>query len=116
MRLFDRWQWAMRSHEHYEEQKLYPFLRSRFGVTTSALEAGHEALHALEVDLRVAHEERDEPTWAIAMARYDARLREHLDEEEALVIPCLLALTPREFRSYYDGSAATVVRAAACAC
>ena len=79
-------------------------------------DAGHEALHAIERDLRVAFAERDEASWSTSMARYDRVLRQHLREEEERVIPCLLALEPREFRAYYDGSAATVLRAAACAC
>ena len=116
-RLFDRRQWSMRSHEHYEEGKLYPFLRKRFGVKTGQLEAGHERLHAIEIELRATAAERDEPTWARVMQNYDRVLDAHLRDEEELVIPCLLALEPSEFRAYYDGSAAqAVVRAAACSC
>lgn len=115
--LFDRWQWAMRSHEHYEEHKLYPFLRHRFGVKTAHLEAGHRALHANEVDLRGAVDERDEESWATSMARYDVVLHEHLRDEEDLVIPCLLALEPREFSAYYHGSVSTLLaQAPGCAC
>ena len=115
--LFDRWQWAMRSHEHYEENKLYPFLRHRFGVQTAELEAGHRALHAIEHDLRGAVDDRDEVSWAISMARYDVVLHEHLRDEEDLVIPCLLALEPREFSAYYNGSVSRLLlETPACRC
>jgi hypothetical protein len=103
-RLFDQWQRAMRSHEHYEEQKLYPFLRHRFGVQTALLEAGHAALHEIERELRRAFGAADDVAWAKTMARYDVVLHEHLRDEEDLVIPCLLALEPREFSAYYHGS------------
>jgi hypothetical protein len=106
----------MRSHEHYEESKLYPFLRRRFGVKTAHLESGHQTLHAIEVELRAAAAERDEQAWAIVMNTYDRVLDGHLRAEEDLVIPCLLALEPSEFRAYYDGSAASVARLAACSC
>lgn len=113
-RMFDQWQWSMRSHEHYEEQKLYPFLRHRFGVTTAQLEAGHEDLHAIERELRAAADAGDETGWAAEMERYDHALDQHLGAEEDLVIPCLLALSPAEFRAYYDGSATSVVQGTAC--
>jgi hypothetical protein len=114
---FDQWQWAMRSHEHYEEHKLYPFLGQRFGVETAALEAGHRTLHAIASELCVASDERDDASWATSMARYDVVLHEHLRDEEDLVIPCLLALEPREFSAYYYGSVAKLLASSpACGC
>lgn len=116
-RLFRQWQSAMRSHEHYEEEKLYPFLRHRFGVITSGLEHGHAALHEIERELGAAYDERDESSWARTMARYDVVLHEHLRDEEDIVIPCLLALEPREFSAYYHGSLATLLAdTPRCAC
>lgn len=103
-RLFEQWQRSMRSHEHYEERKLYPFLRHRFCVKTLALEEGHEALHAIERELGRLADAADDSGWATAMTRYDVVLHEHLRDEEDLVIPCLLALEPREFIAYYNGS------------
>ncbi len=115
--LFHRWQAAMRSHEHYEEHKLYPFLRHRFGVKTAKLEAGHGALHAIEVELRRASAERDGASWATSMAQYDAVLHEHLRDEEDLVIPCLLALESSEFSAYYHGSMPSLLSESnRCAC
>jgi hypothetical protein len=116
-RLFDQWQAAMRSHEHYEERKLYPFLRHRFGVKTVLLEEGHAALHTIERELRRAFDADDQAAWAKTMARYDVVLHEHLRDEEDLVIPCLLALEPREFSAYYHGSLAELLAdTAACNC
>ncbi len=115
-RLFAQWQGSMRSHEAYEERKLYPFLRHRFGVTTAQLEAGHEALHVIERELGASAETGDEVGWSGAMARYDRMLDQHLNAEEDLVIPCLLALAPAEFRAYYDGTAASVAEGPSCSC
>ena len=115
--LFDQWQGAMRSHEHYEEHKLYPFLRHRFGVKTAALEQGHEALHVITHDLGQAFDNRDDSAWATAMARFDVVPHEHLRDEEDLVIPCLLSLKPREFSAYYHGSLPELLaETAPCAC
>ena len=44
--LFDRWIAAMRSHEAYEERKLYPYLEYRWGASLDAARAGHDELHA----------------------------------------------------------------------
>jgi hypothetical protein len=116
-RLFDQWQGAMRSHEAYEEHKLYPFLRHRFGVQTAVLEAGHQTLHAIESELRAAFRDGDDARWAARMRRYDVVLHEHLRDEEDLVIPCLLALEPREFTAYYHGTLSELIAdTPACAC
>lgn len=116
-RLFDQWQRSMRSHEHYEEDKLYPFLQHRFGVSTALLERGHETLHEIGRDLRSAAAEGEEDRWAATMARFDVVLHEHLRDEEDLVIPCLLALTPREFSTYYHGAVGDLLSdSPACRC
>lgn len=115
--VFEQWQRSMRSHERYEEHKLYPFLRHRFGVKTAALERGHEALHALGADLGKSFRAGDEASWRATMGRYDVVLHEHLRDEEDLVIPCLLALSPREFSAYYHGLASTLLsETPACGC
>lgn len=115
--LFEQWQRSMRSHERYEESKLYPFLRRRFGVSTTSLEHGHEVLHTIEADLRNAHDAQQEGRWNASMGRYDVVLHEHLRDEEDLVIPCLLALSPREFSRYYHGSTWELLSdTPACAC
>jgi len=116
-RLFDQWQSAMRSHEAYEEHKLYPFLRHRFGVETGSLEAGHQTLHVIAGELRGASREGDDARWSARIRRYDVLLHEHLRDEEDLVIPCLLALEPREFVAYYHGTLPQLLAdTPACAC
>ncbi len=102
--LYHRWMMAMKGHERYEESKLYPYLRRRFGVVTATLQSGHQRMHVLEGRVRDAFEAEDAhaPDSALhdALAAYDAHLREHLLEEEDLVIPLLLAMSPEEFRRY----------------
>ncbi|MCH9684301.1 MAG: hemerythrin domain-containing protein [Deltaproteobacteria bacterium] len=105
-RLYAQWIAAMRSHEAYEEYKLYPFLTRRWGLSFAEAEAGHQRLHACDGEVRAAFDrgrgEGDSPdVLRIALERHDGVLREHLRHEEDLVIPALLALTPREFEDYY---------------
>ncbi len=108
-RLYRRWIGAMRSHEAYEEGKLYPYLERRFATSFEAAEAGHRALHAAHDGVVKALAEAqggDDPraTDALhqALARHDGVLGTHLDVEEELVIPMLLALSPDEFVEYCD--------------
>lgn len=107
-RLYRRWISAMRSHEAYEEGKLYPFLERRWHASLAPAEQGHRALHAAHDAVLAAIEaagERDEPhadeTLHAALRAHDAVLRAHLDVEEELVIPMLLELSPDEFAEYY---------------
>ena len=97
--LYRRWIRAMRSHEHYEERKLYPFLERRWGVSFADAIEGHEALHRLEGDVLAAFASGRGASEA--MREHDEVLRAHLDLEEDLVIPMLLELRPEEFRRYY---------------
>ena len=101
--LFDGWKQAMHSHERYEEYKLYPFLEERWGLSCTAAIAGHEQLHAAEASVRAASNGDGAASAALAQALRDHHtiLLAHLDLEEALVIPALLALTPEEFTAYY---------------
>lgn len=101
----------MRNHETYEERKLYPFLRRRFCVTTEEAQRGHKELHAADEQVRAvlsslvfAGEEHADEALHRALARHDQILQEHLDLEEKLVVPLLLALSPQEFDEYYHTS------------
>ena len=49
----------MRSHERYEEVKLYPFLETKYGVSLKVLEHQHEELGRLEVAVHRAWDKRD---------------------------------------------------------
>lgn len=104
--LYRRWISAMRSHEGYEEHKLYPYLERRWSTSMEAAEAGHAALHgahervlAAFARTRVTDESEDpRPALVEALQEHETILREHLDLEEELVIPLLLELSPREFQ------------------
>lgn len=109
--LYMRWRLGMRSHEAYEEGKLYPFLRHRFCAATTDMERGHRELHGADEQVRTAlttlvfgDKERADETLHRALVRHDLVLQEHLDLEEELVVPLLLALSPQEFGEYYDTS------------
>ena len=106
---FDWWMAGMKSHERYEESKLYPYLVRKYGVAVDALEAGHRVLDARKLDVqrtfRGAMASDAEPVAALgalltALRAHRGVLRDHLHAEEDMVIPMLLALTPDEFREY----------------
>lgn len=104
--LFQRWVAAMRSHEAYEEFKLYPFLEQRWDVSFAEGRRGHEALHAADRSVRRAlyasdDEASDRSRLVEALEHHDRLLDEHLRHEESLVIPGLLGLSPSEFDAYY---------------
>ena len=99
--LYERWIGAMRSHEAYEERKLYPYLSQRWGVSFAPSTKGHEELHDAHDAVIEAF---DSGIGVIdALQRHDRVLREHLEIEEDQVIPLLLELTAEEFTSYYHG-------------
>lgn len=93
---FSLWKSAMAGHERYEEYKLYPYLEHRWGLDTAPLAQGHEAL--AEADRRVR--QSDGPALLQALEHHDRVLLEHLELEESVVIPALLALSSAEFERY----------------
>jgi hypothetical protein len=112
--LFDRWIAAMRSHEGYEEHKLYPYLEYRWGVSLDEARAGHDELHARADEVVEAFRSLARPAdpadspksardnWVLrALEAHDRALDAHLDLEEEAVVPLLLALSPEEFDRYY---------------
>lgn len=115
--LYMRWRAAMRSHEAYEEGKLYPFLRHRWCAATERAERGHQALHDADERVRevlsalvFSGEHRANAALHQALLRHDQILQEHLELEENLVIPLLLALSPHEFDDYYHSSIDDLLR------
>ncbi len=111
------WVHAMRSHERYEEQKLYPYLEHRFGIDFDSCLVGHQELHEKHAAVLEAFRgiEAEEPTTARAAlvdALTDHRdsLHAHLETEEAAVIPLLLAMTPEEFERYYTLPLSSLLR------
>ena len=112
--LFDRWIAAMRSHEAYEERKLYPYLEYRWQVSLDEARTGHNELHARADEVAEAfrslarpadpsdstESSTDNPVLR-ALQAHDHTLDAHLNVEEEAVIPLLLALDPEEFDRYY---------------
>lgn len=101
------WILAMRSHERYEELKLYPYLEHRFGECFERSLQGHQALHekhasVLSAFAQVAADpKRNRESLLRALEEHRATLYEHLQIEEAAVIPRLLEMSREEFRRYY---------------
>jgi hypothetical protein len=98
--LFVRWKRAMRSHEHYEEGKLYPYLRARYGIDASGLEAQHDELGRCDQAVHAAYRSKDALRFAHALKKHDEILIPHLEQEEEAVIPPLLSLSREEFDRY----------------
>ena len=110
--VFDYWKSAMSGHEGYEEHKLYPYLEARWGLSCEPLRAGHHQLAALEAAVQAAVAGCDGPaTPALhtALMTHDAALLAHLAVEEELVVPALLALSPAEFKAYYQNNIRTLL-------
>ncbi len=110
LQYYRRWISGMRSHETYEERKLYPFLERRWGVSMRESQEGHQALHDAHdrVLFAFSNLRSSAPGDAgartllvLALKRHDEVLCEHLRVEEDAVIPLLLGLSPQEFDSYY---------------
>ena len=97
--VFRAWKAAMHSHEKYEEYKLYPYLAHRFGVDPASMEQGHQELAVEDQRVRDAVD-KPADVFAALLRRHHEALLEHLEHEENLVIPALLALTPKAFEEY----------------
>ena len=101
--VFERWKAGMRSHEHYEEHKLYPYLAHRFDLNPTSMEEGHAELAEEDQRIRAA-QNKPSDVFAALLRRHHEVLLEHLDHEESRVIPALLALSPSEFDDYCNRS------------
>ena len=100
----------MKSHEGYEEGKLYPYLNAKYGVKTAVLELHHQTLGLADERVHAAVEEGDALKFAHALKKHDEILVPHLAQEEDLLIPLLLALEPREFERYSNGHISGLLR------
>ncbi len=106
---YRRWIAAMRSHERYEEVKLYPFLEKRWNADLTASRNGHEHLHEKHASVLLAFqnmrdaEDREAARADLvhALSAHLATLEAHLRIEEDAVIPMLLELSRDEFIAYY---------------
>jgi len=97
--LFTRWRGAMRSHEGYEEGRLYPFLELRWGVQLDPLEQQHKHLGELARTVMRSWD-GDKAALVTALEAHDLALVAHLNAEEERVIPMLLELSRAEFEIY----------------
>lgn len=95
---FSTWIAGMRSHERYEESKLYPYLERHHAAALNPLREGHHALHDAEAGVRLALQ--GDGNLHGALHRHDEVLDAHLELEEDTVIPLLLAMDRLEFARY----------------
>ncbi len=109
-KLFRRWKRGMKSHEGYEEGKLYPYLNAKYGVNMAVLEMHHRILGQVEERVFAAESEGDALKFAHALKKHDEVLVPHLAQEEEMVIPLLLALKPKEFERYSRGHISGLLR------
>lgn len=109
--LYNYWISGMRSHERYEEYKLYPYLEKRFGLSLDRAKAGHHELHDADRGVRSvfnalragAIDDTDgRDALAAALKRHDEVLGQHLDLEEEVVVPALLAMERVEFQHFLN--------------
>ncbi len=98
--LFSAWQAGMKSHEHYEEHKLYPFLSQRYCVALDVLLGDHRELDRLRTETTETLVHGEAPAVQAVLGELDHVLVHHLQREEDLVIPMLLELEPEEFERY----------------
>lgn len=108
--LYHRWIGAMRSHEGYEEDKLYPYLSRRWQLSFDAAEKGHRDLHEAHDEVVNAFALQERSSIVGALERHHEVLEAHLRLEEDLVIPALLGMSPDEFNRYYEGDLPTLLR------
>ena len=115
----------MRSHENYEETKLYPFLVRRFGVSLKYLSSEHDEMHtksnlvvkymneyiALETTSAAFEIVVEKGARLLdAMNNYDKLLKVHLMEEEDIVIPLLMEMDVVEFDEFVDNSLSYLIK------
>ncbi|MDB4937012.1 MAG: cytosine deaminase [Labilithrix sp.] len=96
---------TLHHHHHAEEVMLFPLVERRTGVAPERLVSDHEALTtaiaAVEDSLSATG---DEDRATAAVATFAEVLVDHLDREEALVIPVLLEMAPAEAWALIHGA------------
>ena len=88
---------VLHHHHHAEEVMLFPFVERSTGVAPRRLVSDHEELTAA-IDAVETSYTRE------AIVRFERVLREHLDREELLVVPVLLALAPEAAWAMVEGA------------
>lgn len=94
---------TLHHHHHAEEAMLFPLVERQTGMAPLGLVDDHgtltTAIEAVTTSLGGSDVERARA----AIARFDEVLGTHLDREERLVVPVLLALSPREAWALLEG-------------
>ena len=85
---------TLHHHHHAEEAMLFPLVEKRTGTAPSRLVDDHGELTAAITAVETAL--RSRAAVPAAITAFDRVLVEHLDREEALVLPVLRAMSPAE--------------------
>lgn len=95
---------TLHHHHHAEEAMLFPLVAQQTGVAPAGLVGDHGTLTAAIEEVVASLTEGADPKRARAtIARFANVLVTHLDREERLVMPVLLALSPREAWALLEG-------------
>ena len=94
---------TLHHHHHAEEAMLFPMVLARTGTAPEQLVRDHQALMDAIAAVEAALSDGDAIEARATIASFDAILVEHLDREEALVIPVLLEMTAHEAWSLLHG-------------
>jgi 8-oxo-dGTP pyrophosphatase MutT (NUDIX family) len=88
---------TLHHHHHAEEVMLFPVVHELTGTEPERLVSDHETLMSAIADVEESlRAGADREHAKAAVVRFDEVLVAHLDREESLVIPLLLAMTPAE--------------------
>ena len=94
---------TLHHHHHAEEEMLFPMVLRRTGTAPERLVQDHQVLTDAIAAVEAALSGGDTLRSRAAIASFDEILVEHLDREEALVVPVLLAMTAREAWTLLQG-------------
>lgn len=101
-RVFLRLAETLHHHHHAEEAMLFPFVLRQTGVAPEDLVADHQVLTAAIAEVAACLDGAIDPLRA-ALSRFHGILVEHLDREEALVLPVLRELPAHEVWAQIHG-------------
>lgn len=95
---------VLHHHHHAEEMMLFPAIARATGVAPARLVEDHaELMRAIDEVTASFTDSGARTRIEAAAATFDEILRAHLDREEELVVPVLLAMTPGEAHQLIHG-------------
>jgi hemerythrin-like domain-containing protein len=103
-RMFRPFAEVLHHHHHGEELMVFPAVLRATGVAPERLVADHvELMRAIDDVAKSFAAPTTAERMAAAVTTFDEVLCAHLDREEELVVPVLLAMTPAEVHRLFHG-------------